>query len=89
MATGSDIVPELHWHEPGLATGLNFPDALAGGAASGAWGSPLLLTTTATLPTATSAVLGSNKVDVYRISVMGSTTVVTDAAKSAAGHAIE
>jgi len=87
--TGADIVPELHWHEPGLATGLNFPDALAGGAASGAWGSPLLLTTTTSLPSATSAVLAANKTNVYRISVMGSTSVITDAVKTAAGNAIE
>ncbi len=88
-STGADIAPELHWHEPGLATGLNFPDALAGGAALGAWGSPLLLTTTTGLPSATSATLGANKADVYRISVMGGTNVVSDGVMSAAAQVID
>jgi hypothetical protein len=88
-STGVDIVPEMHWHEPGLATGLNFPDALAGGAALGAWGSPLLLTATTELPVATSASLSANKADVYRISVMGGTNVVSPGVMSVSAQLIE
>lgn len=88
-STGEDIVPELHWHEPGLATGLNFPDALAGGAASGAWGSPLLLTRTAELPKETGTGLLANKSNVYRISVMGGAGAVTEAVMTAAGQVIQ
>ena len=40
---------------PGIATGGNWPDALAGGALTGRWGSPLLLADGAALPTAESA----------------------------------
>ncbi len=88
-STGEDISPELHWHEPGLATGLNFPDALAGGAASGAWGSPLLLTRTATLPAVSGDILSANKVATYRVSIMGGPVVVTDAVMTAAAQAIQ
>ncbi|HSQ21472.1 MAG TPA: cell wall-binding repeat-containing protein, partial [Coriobacteriia bacterium] len=54
--SGLDI-PVLGWHEVGLATGLNFPDALAGGAACGARGGVLLLTLPDTLAPATKTAL--------------------------------
>lgn len=40
---------------PGIATGGNWPDALAGGALTGRWGSPLLLADGGSLPAAESA----------------------------------
>ena len=70
-----------------LATGLNFPDALAGAAAAGATGGPLLLVTTTTLPPATAAELARLKP--ARIVLLGSKAVVASeaglAAEAAAG----
>jgi spore germination protein YaaH len=69
-----------------LATGLNFPDALAGAAAAGATGGPLLLATRDSLPPATAAELARLKP--ARIVVLGATgvvgTSVSTAAKAAA-----
>ena len=39
----------LDWTNPLLATGTNFPDALAGSALGGLWGSPLLLVSNSSL----------------------------------------
>ncbi len=57
-----------------VATGLNFPDALAGAAAAGHIGAPLLLVATTTVPTATVTELARLKPK--RIVVLGSTGVV-------------
>jgi hypothetical protein len=79
-------------HLPGVpvayvATGLNFPDALAGAAAAGKVGAPLLLVTRDSLPAATAAELA--RLRPGRIIVLGATGVVSDAtglaAMSAAG----
>jgi len=70
-----------------LATGANFPDALAGAAAAGHTGGPLLLVAKDSLPAATKAELARLKP--ARIVVLGSTSVVSVsvslAAESAAG----
>jgi putative cell wall-binding protein len=64
-----------------VATGANFPDALAGAAAAGKSGGPVLLTTPDALPAATATELGRLKPG--RIVVLGSTAVVSDAVKAA------
>ncbi len=64
-----------------LATGLNFPDALAGAAAAGGNGGPLLLVGS-TMPAATAAELARLKP--ARIVILGSTTVVSAAVASLA-----
>ncbi len=57
-----------------VATGLNFPDALAAAAAGGFRGGPVLLVTRDTIPAPTASELGRLKPE--RIVVIGSTGVV-------------
>ena len=68
--------------EPGVpvayvATGLSFPDALAGGAAAAATDGPVLLTDKARLPQATSDELA--RLRPARIAVLGGASAVSDA----------
>jgi putative cell wall-binding protein len=58
-----------------IAYGLNFPDALAGAAAAGYRGGPVLLTPTSTLNAATAAEL--TRLKPKRIIVLGSTGVIS------------
>jgi len=60
-----------------VATGVNFPDALAGGAAAAHQGGPLLLVTQSTIPSATAAEL--SRLAPGRIRVLGGTGVISDA----------
>jgi len=60
-----------------IATGRNFPDALAGVAAAGSVGGPILLTQPDRLPAETSAEL--NRLRPGRIVVLGGSGVVSDA----------
>ena len=57
-----------------VATGLDFPDALAGAAVAGATGGPLLLVTRDTLPASTLAELG--RLDPAKIVILGASGVV-------------
>ena len=59
-----------------VATGLNFPDALAGAAAAGALGAPLLLVAGTSVPPATAAELARLKPE--RIIILGGPGVVSD-----------
>jgi hypothetical protein len=62
-----------------LATGANFPDALAGAAAAGSQGAPVLLVTKDAIPAATAAELARLKPG--RIVILGSTGVVSEAVR--------
>jgi putative cell wall-binding protein len=64
-----------------VASGLDFPDALAGAAAAGAQGSPVLLTSPRSLPAATQQALAYLKP--ARIVVLGGTTSVRDSVLTA------
>jgi len=59
-----------------IATGLNFPDALAGAAAAGSLGAPLLLVTGTTVPAPTAAELARLKPG--RIVILGGPGAVSD-----------
>lgn len=59
-----------------VATGTNFPDALAGVAAAGSGGGPVLLTSPSQLPGDTAAELSRLRPD--RIVVLGGTSVISD-----------
>lgn len=59
------------YHYVGVATGLNFPDALGGGAAAGAKGGVLLLTMVDSLPAPTQAALSTNKALIDEVHVYG------------------
>ncbi len=69
-----------------VATGMNFPDALAGVAAAGSGGGPVLLTTPNQLPAETAGELA--RLRPGRIVVLGGTGVISSSVASAlAGHA--
>ncbi|MBF8291029.1 MAG: hypothetical protein HW391_1997, partial [Chloroflexi bacterium] len=65
-----------------IATGLDFPDALAGAAAAGYLGGPLLLVAADALSAATAAELA--RLRPARIVILGSTGVVSNAIETAA-----
>ncbi len=74
--------------EPGIpvayvATGLNFPDALAGAAVAGSQGAPILLVMPNSIPAATAAEL--QRLQPGRIVVLGSAGVVSDFVVNALG----
>jgi len=62
----------------GIASGTNFPDALAGGATMGEGGGPLILTDPSNLSAATQTYLSSNKTVLSLIFVFGGTNAVSD-----------
>ncbi|HEU0235674.1 MAG TPA: cell wall-binding repeat-containing protein, partial [Candidatus Limnocylindrales bacterium] len=68
-----------------VATGANFPDALAGAAVAGNLGGPLLLVTQASIPAVTATEL--SRLKPARIVVLGSAAVVSDAVLNALGPA--
>ena len=72
----------------GLATGLNFPDALAAGPRLAHQGMPLLLTDPATLPASVSAYLTGAKSTLMKVEVFGGTAAVSAAVQQAAQSAV-
>ncbi len=68
-----------------VATGLNFPDALAGSVAAARAGGPLLLVTKDTVPAATATELARLKP--ARIVILGSTGAISEATATAARSA--
>jgi putative cell wall-binding protein len=66
-----------------VATGENYPDALAAGGAAHAWGAPVLLVRQGSIPAAVAAEL--DRLDPERILVLGGPAVVSDAVAAALG----
>ena len=66
-----------------LATGLNYPDALAGAAAAGFVGGPVLLVATNEVPVVTAAEL--QRLEPQQIYVLGGTGAVTDQVANGVG----
>lgn len=66
----------------GVATGLNFPDALGGGAVCGSQGGVMLLTAPATLSKPASDFIKAHAADVLKTEVYGGKTVVYDVVKT-------
>jgi glucose/arabinose dehydrogenase/putative cell wall-binding protein len=64
-----------------VATGLSFPDALAGSAAAGMLGMPVLLTMQNEIPSQTRAEL--DRLNPQRIWVLGGTSVISESVRSA------
>ena len=64
-----------------IATGADFPDALAGSATAGRLGMPVLLTLPTQLPAQTTAEL--NRLKPQRIWVLGGTSVISEGVRSA------
>lgn len=69
------------WGDPsyiGVATGVNFPDALGGGAAAGHLGGIMLLTKPDSLSASAGACISEHRGAVVRAQVYGGNTTVTD-----------
>lgn len=67
----------------GIATGLDFPDALGGGAALGSYGSPILLTDPSALPETVEDRISEERYEIGRVDIFGGTGVVSDAVETA------
>ena len=89
-ATAADLV--MGWMPSydtlGLATGQSFPDALAGGAATGYWSGALLLTPSNSLATSTTAALQQIGPHVMDMQAYGGTGALSDATVNAADTAL-
>jgi putative cell wall-binding protein len=72
------------WSRPAIATGENFPDALAGGVLQGSDYTLLLLTPKDSLHPATAAALAGNKDMIYELRFLGGTGAVSTATRNAA-----
>jgi putative cell wall-binding protein len=69
----------LDWDAIGVATGTNFPDALSGGAASGYYGSPIVLTAPTAVPSAVHSFFTAHRYDFGGMDVYGGTGAVNAA----------
>ncbi len=72
----------LSWNGMALATGLQFPDGLAAGAAQGALGSVVLLTPTATLNTSVAGVLTAHKDEIVDFRFIGGDAAISPAVRA-------
>ena len=77
LIAGVGIAGGMSWDGVGIATGANFPDALAGGAMLGARGSVLLLTTPSQLSLETQAALAANAGAINTLHIFGGTAAVS------------
>lgn len=72
----------------GVATGTNFPDALAGGVGCGRMGGVLLLTNPTKLSAATSGAVAKNLATLERVAVFGSSSAVSSGVYAALGNLV-
>jgi len=75
----ADYTVKMYWADSsfvGVATGLDFPDALGGGAVAGARGGVLLLTEKNVLSSSTSAFLNANQDQLRNVDLFGGSSVV-------------
>ena len=70
------------WDYVGIATGTNFPDALAGGVAAGRMQGPVLLTEPTKLSSPTAASLAEHGPVVSWVEIYGGTAAVSDAVET-------
>lgn len=76
------------WTRVAIATGANFPDALAGGVLQGACGSVMVLTPSKTLDPATRAALSANKGSVSEVRFLGGLGAVSSETRWAVADAL-
>jgi putative cell wall-binding protein len=72
------------WSRPALATGQDFPDALAGGVLQGSDYTVLLLTRGTSLPAATADALTRNAQSIYEIRFLGGTGAISSQVRASA-----
>ena len=63
----------------GVASGENYPDALAGGPVAGEAGGVMVLTQSRQLPSATSGFLSTNKLQIQQVQVYGGPVAISNA----------
>jgi len=80
---GVDHVYGLGWNFVAIATGENYPDALAGGVLQGQSGSVMLLTPTNSLHSAVAAKLTAEKDTITEVRYLGSTNAVATPVRTA------
>ena len=73
----------LGWDRTALTTGVNFPDALAGGVLQARGGSVMLLTPPTTLHAGVAATLAANSECIGEVRFLGSTATISTAVRSA------
>ena len=76
------------WYRIGIATGTNFPDALAGGAVMGAQNGVLLLTAGNVLSTPTAIAIDAHRPDIQRVEIFGGLDAVSVLVQSAIQDAL-
>jgi len=78
----------MSWDRVALATGTNFPDALAGGAAQGLRGSVVLLTRSTTLEAAPRVKLEDNAGEILEVRFFGGLSAISQTVRDAVMQAI-
>lgn len=73
----------------GVATGLDFPDGLTGGASLGQADGTILLTRQSNLPAATDSALSRHVLDVTDVGVLGGTTAVSASVEQRIGQLLQ
>ncbi len=79
----------LSWNKVAVATGANFPDALAGGVLQGRAGSVMVLTPSASLYEGVRLALTANKDLISEARILGGTGAVSTAVATAVGNALK
>ncbi len=79
----------LTWNKLALATGQNFPDALAGGVLQGRDGSVMMLTPGLTLDSGVATVLSANKASIFEVRFLGSTKALSQDVRTAVSNALD
>ncbi|MBN2840597.1 MAG: cell wall-binding repeat-containing protein, partial [Coriobacteriia bacterium] len=79
----------LGWNRVAIATGINFPDALAGGVLQGRVGSVMLLTRPDALNTYTSAALSAHKADITTVTFFGGLGALPQVVRDQVSDALE
>ncbi len=79
----------LYWNRLALATGQNFPDALAGGVLQGRYGSVLLLTPSSALSPYVSAELAAVKSQVEEVRYLGGLNAVSQTVRDSVQQIIQ
>jgi hypothetical protein len=73
---------EHTWDRVGIATGENYPDALAGGVLQGKVGSVMVLTLPTSLRSETAAALSTNADTIDTVTFFGGTNAVSTAVRT-------
>ncbi|MCL5888142.1 MAG: cell wall-binding repeat-containing protein [Actinobacteria bacterium] len=77
------------WDGVGLATGTNFPDALAGGVLQGLNGSVMLLTPSNSLHPAAASALSANALEIDTITFFGGAGAISQEVRDGALQLVE